>query len=1023
MATQIKIELQWLQAGFQGVLGTINTITSRFDEFNKKVNNGGAALQTAFQGALALFGVHALENYSEAAIHASRAQAQLEAALKSTGQYSAQYIEQLAEIAENTEKVTGTSALAVREIERILTQFGVGSKDMERFVMLTLDMAAAMGTDATSAAQRLGLILDGNADRIRGFTVQVDKTLPLAERLQSVADQLNRQVGGGAIAQFNATPKGLIQFELAVEQLKITLGTLYNSVVEPFFAALANGLNSTTAFWKRFNEQPNSFLKVARQISEWLGQLAGQAVTPIAIVIAALTLLTLAMKTFVGTRNIVAAFWYAFSGLGVEAINIVEARYLLFTSSLGTMVASWAGIIGSFFAGWNAGRFLGELKIGNSTLDQWIQVSFLGWSALFQSLVVITKSWWAEARALFKEGGAALELIVSSTVLTIAEYWNKIPGIKKIDTTGLEQSLIDANNRLSASAKEAEQIAKDRQAALSAIFRKTGEDVNSTLGRETPAQKAAAVAEQVRAQAAFSSELARIAREFAAKLLTLSAQAARDNTLAVIKNEEALYQQGLISFEQYMKARSASMRAQFGEDRAAINKEISVLSEQLKLKADELTRAKTEGKLAEATQLTKEKDDLALKLQQAKDQLRKLGRDNAQAQLDTQIQIRQHARDLAAARAGGAINTDELNVSRVEADPYLTEKERVQQLLPLLNEEIEKKQVLIDQLTERRDEAKDEQQKIDYQNQINALLGDQVQLQRKIKDLADSQSIVGSLKREWISFMDSVSSTSKDLADLIVSPFRGIQSGLESAFNTLFTQGANMRQFFGTVATSIEKSFVTSFAKMAANFITKSIAMMLQWAIMEIFQTQISTTESKKRRIESFKEGMTTAWKTAVKAADAVSGIPYVGPILAAVAFVGTLALLTAAAVFKDGGLVSGPGSGTSDSIMARVSNGEYILPASRVTPDLLPILEGLRNGALRAQDLGGVIAPRLSLAPAATGGNGAGGANVTVEGHRISMMMAHSRSEQVEFWRSAEGRKLFVELGRRHRLDIGIGT
>lgn len=48
---------------------------------------------------------------------------------------------------------------------------------------------------------------------------------------------------------------------------------------------------------------------------------------------------------------------------------------------------------------------------------------------------------------------------------------------------------------------------------------------------------------------------------------------------------------------------------------------------------------------------------------------------------------------------------------------------------------------------------------------------------------------------------------------------------------------------------------------------------------------------------------------------------------------------------FRGGGPVSGPGTGTSDSILAWVSNGEFIEPEASVTPETLPILEAIRAG------------------------------------------------------------------------------
>ncbi len=44
-----------------------------------------------------------------------------------------------------------------------------------------------------------------------------------------------------------------------------------------------------------------------------------------------------------------------------------------------------------------------------------------------------------------------------------------------------------------------------------------------------------------------------------------------------------------------------------------------------------------------------------------------------------------------------------------------------------------------------------------------------------------------------------------------------------------------------------------------------------------------------------------------------------------------------------DGGLITGPGTGTSDSILARLSNGEYVMPA-RATSAYRPILDAMRS-------------------------------------------------------------------------------
>lgn len=67
---------------------------------------------------------------------------------------------------------------------------------------------------------------------------------------------------------------------------------------------------------------------------------------------------------------------------------------------------------------------------------------------------------------------------------------------------------------------------------------------------------------------------------------------------------------------------------------------------------------------------------------------------------------------------------------------------------------------------------------------------------------------------------------------------------------------------------------------------------------------------------------------------------------------------------FRSGGLALGPGTGTSDSIVARLSNGEFITRAA-MTARWLPILEAINAGAPPAE----VLALLASMLPAFAGG------------------------------------------------------
>lgn len=94
------------------------------------------------------------------------------------------------------------------------------------------------------------------------------------------------------------------------------------------------------------------------------------------------------------------------------------------------------------------------------------------------------------------------------------------------------------------------------------------------------------------------------------------------------------------------------------------------------------------------------------------------------------------------------------------------------------------------------------------------------------------------------------------------------------------------------------------------------------------------------------------------------------------------------------GGLLRGPGSGTSDSILARVSNGEYVVRAAAVRRLGHGVLDSINRGVLPAFATGGLVGslPKPILAGAdygAGGGMGSGGRPVILnmpDGGRVNL-------------------------------------
>ena len=97
---------------------------------------------------------------------------------------------------------------------------------------------------------------------------------------------------------------------------------------------------------------------------------------------------------------------------------------------------------------------------------------------------------------------------------------------------------------------------------------------------------------------------------------------------------------------------------------------------------------------------------------------------------------------------------------------------------------------------------------------------------------------------------------------------------------------------------------------------------------------------------------------------------------------------------FATGGSVDGPGTGTSDSIPAMLSNGEYVLNAQAVDQLGVPFLNGLNTGRLRGFASGGLVGSGgVTGYKAERGSNGGQVQSVNLSMH-VSAMDASSFSD-----------------------------
>jgi len=123
------------------------------------------------------------------------------------------------------------------------------------------------------------------------------------------------------------------------------------------------------------------------------------------------------------------------------------------------------------------------------------------------------------------------------------------------------------------------------------------------------------------------------------------------------------------------------------------------------------------------------------------------------------------------------------------------------------------------------------------------------------------------------------------------------------------------------------------------------------------------------------------------------------------------------------GGLVTGPGSGTSDSIPAWLSNGEYVIRASVTQqPGMQPLLASINQGGLEAfkrikgvakhstGGLAGIPAPNFSAPSLGSNALPERSGNTTVE-NKVTVGLIDNPDKIGQFLASSEGETVLIDM------------
>lgn len=406
LSVVFKIGLDGLASLKQGLDDAKQAFTRQVDgvqAFNQALQNGHAAIQ-ALGGALA--GLAGLEAIRQAVVEAqslSVAQAQLARSLATTGHASDAAKAQFFEQAESLAHLTGNGQSTVLEVQRLLLSFGGTAEKARALTPLVLDLSAALGVDATSAARLVRAALDGDTEALARLNIR-------ATDFNDLVDQLTARVGGQAEAlQAAKGPMG--ELALRARETREALGALVLPAVNQVLAAWAASTTRAANALKRMSEEGSdarSFIvslgNAAAQIAPAAAAIASVAAAAVAatgvwriltpaingarVVIFALTGPLQSLSSAFGLGNALAATWTNVISSGVGGVARMTAAIEL----LGPAVAA----VGAAFAGWQIGRALGQIEIAGDTIQ----------NRLTRQLLKLAQDWHA---ALFTIGAESAE--------------------------------------------------------------------------------------------------------------------------------------------------------------------------------------------------------------------------------------------------------------------------------------------------------------------------------------------------------------------------------------------------------------------------------------------------------------------------------------------------------------------------------------------------------------------------------------------------------------------------------------
>lgn len=225
----IKELYQSFKYGQQEVNGFTTSVSRAFNnarEIFQGVREAYSALQMAFGSMLKAYGEQELN------------EVKLQTALKQTGNYTEQTMQELKNYASSLQNVTMYGDEAYLSVFGMLQAMGLSVEQTKQAALQTANLATLMGTDLSSAVRVMGDLFAGDATMINRYIKGLDETIIKSGDTAAIVEYLNTRIGGQAQEAAKSGAGAIVQMNNALSDVQENAGMLLSLGLNPVISAI-----------------------------------------------------------------------------------------------------------------------------------------------------------------------------------------------------------------------------------------------------------------------------------------------------------------------------------------------------------------------------------------------------------------------------------------------------------------------------------------------------------------------------------------------------------------------------------------------------------------------------------------------------------------------------------------------------------------------------------------------------------------------------------------------------------------